>query len=93
MRNKIKIILVAGLLSISFSTTRGYCQVDTTTYNVEDIINKIISESEDDTDLEGIINLIEDLAENPIDLNKSGISDFQKKTFTNLGCRFVKNRI
>ena len=78
MRNKIKIILVAGLLSISFSTTRGYCQVDTTTYNVEDIINKIISESEDDTDLEGIINLIEDLAENPIDLNKSGISDFQK---------------
>lgn len=78
MVNKIKIILCAAIILTSFISELLKCQVETTNYSVEDIISEIISESEDDTDIEGIIDLLEYLSENPINLNKADIPDFLK---------------
>jgi hypothetical protein len=66
------------LLLLTLSTYSIYAQLDSTSIITEDAIDNILVESEDETDNEEIVNIIEDLIQNPIDINTVDVFELSK---------------
>lgn len=65
-------------MSLPFSFYDLYAQLDSIDSNFEDVVNEVLQESILESDNEDTYQIIEDLLQNPIDINYSTISDFQK---------------
>ena len=73
MKNSFSILITFFILLSSF----GFAQTDSTGINTEDALDDILQEPFEETDNSDLYNDIEQLIENPIDLNIATISDLQ----------------
>ena len=72
------------LLLFILSTNLIYAQLDSTSIITEDAIDNILIESEDETDNEEIVNRIEDLIQNPIDINTTDVFELSKLPYIDI---------
>ena len=77
--------LKLGLLCLLIVLTNSiYAQLDSTSIITEDAIDNILIESEEETDNEEIVNIIEDLFQNPIDINTTDVFELSKLPYIDI---------
>jgi hypothetical protein len=62
----------------------SYAQTDTSSSNTDETINQIIIEPNSETDNSDLYDIISELKENPLDINKADISDLQQIPYLDL---------
>ena len=77
--------LQLGLLCLLIVLTNSiYAQLDSTSIITEDAIDNILVESDEETDNEEIVNTIEDLIQNPIDINTADVFELSKLPYMDM---------
>lgn len=76
--NKLRSLFVCLILLILISITPTYAQLDSTSIVTEEVLDNILTEPNEESDSEELVEIFEDLIRNPIDINTTDVFELSK---------------